>query len=626
MTTSRTKPRSFRKDINGLRAIAVIAVVIFHFYPTLLPGGFAGVDVFFVISGFLMSGIIFKGIEGNSFSLLRFYVARANRLIPALAVFCLILLILGWFFMTTWDYKTLGRDVATTMLFVSNIMYSMRSNYFDSGNNFLLHTWTLSVEWQFYIFYPIILVLLKKFISIENLKRTVVILCIVSFLFSIYSSIKWPAESYFLLPSRAWEMLFGGIAYLYPFRNNSNKNYLDSTVLELLGILLIISSYFFISSENSWPGYLAAIPVVGTWLVIQSSKESSFITGSAVFQKLGLWSYSIYLWHWPIAVSFNYYDINVTYKPIGILLSVLLGFISFYTIEKRRPRSVNLKKPIAAYVFITLSFAVVGSLLFKTQGIASREVLESNSLIQGGVANDHTIHEGLLLLNTKDDYDYLLIGDSNSNHYTRGILKEGSRVKSSWYATCISFPNSISTRSGHYVSWKNDCKENYKVGLGDKNIIIAQSWARPEKGSLECTTNECKLTGSYDYDMQYQLRELIEFYGKEKHIYIIGELPKPINNKIMKCLQTNKLLGLNRLCNSNEGFRGSSKRMNNILSIVASDYSNVFFIDPGNAICDDGVCNYNDNGNSIFMPDGEHLSGYGSEVIWDHIIKSIKSI
>src|SRR5699024_10052529 len=102
-----------------------------------------------------------------------------------------------------------------------------------------------------------------------------------SFLFSIYSSSKWPTESYFLLPSRAWEMLFGGIAYLYPFRNNSNKNYLNNTVLELLGILLIISSYFFISSDNSWPGYLAAIPVVGTWLVIQSSKESSFITGSA---------------------------------------------------------------------------------------------------------------------------------------------------------------------------------------------------------------------------------------------------------------------------------------------------------------------------------------------------------
>ena len=116
MTIKKDKKKSFRDDINGLRAIAVIAVVIFHFYPTLLTGGFAGVDVFFVISGFLMTGIICRGIEKNEFSILKFYAARANRLIPALTVFCLVILILGWFFITPWDYKTVGRDIASSML------------------------------------------------------------------------------------------------------------------------------------------------------------------------------------------------------------------------------------------------------------------------------------------------------------------------------------------------------------------------------------------------------------------------------------------------------------------------------------------------------------------------------
>ncbi len=154
---------NFRKDINGLRAIAVIAVVIFHFYPSLLTGGFAGVDVFFVISGFLMTGIIFRGLNKNNFSILEFYISRANRIIPPLAILCLALLIFGYFFTTTWDYKTVGRDVSTSMLFISNFMFSMRGGYFDTTDNFLLHTWSLSVEWQFYIIYPVLIVLFNKF-------------------------------------------------------------------------------------------------------------------------------------------------------------------------------------------------------------------------------------------------------------------------------------------------------------------------------------------------------------------------------------------------------------------------------------------------------------------------------
>jgi peptidoglycan/LPS O-acetylase OafA/YrhL len=143
----------FRKDLNGLRAIAVVAVVLFHFNASWMPGGFAGVDVFFVISGFLMTGIIFRGIEQKNFSILRFYVARANRIIPALAVLCLFLLVFGWFYLTPLDYKALGKHAAGSMGFLSNFMYMRESGYFDAASRekWLLHTWSLSVEWQFYI-------------------------------------------------------------------------------------------------------------------------------------------------------------------------------------------------------------------------------------------------------------------------------------------------------------------------------------------------------------------------------------------------------------------------------------------------------------------------------------------
>ncbi|MEF1337667.1 acyltransferase, partial [Vibrio rotiferianus] len=140
---------NFRSDINGLRAIAVISVVLFHFNPEILPGGFAGVDVFFVISGFLMTSIIFRGLENSNLSIVNFYISRANRIIPALAILCLVIMIFGWFYLTPLDFKTLGKHVSGSIRFISNSMYLKESGYFDVSANskWLLHTWSLSVEW-----------------------------------------------------------------------------------------------------------------------------------------------------------------------------------------------------------------------------------------------------------------------------------------------------------------------------------------------------------------------------------------------------------------------------------------------------------------------------------------------
>jgi peptidoglycan/LPS O-acetylase OafA/YrhL len=198
----------FRYDINGLRAIAVIAVVIFHFYPTYLPGGFAGVDVFFVISGFLMTGIIFRDLDENAFSLFKFYKSRINRIVQPLVFVCLFLLVFGWFFLTPWIYSAVGKHVLSSIGFVSNAIYLNEAGYFDvsSSEKWLLHTWSLSVEWQFYIIYPLILIALKKVTTLENIKRLVVLSCLIGFVFSIVASYKWPSHAYYLLPSRAWEM------------------------------------------------------------------------------------------------------------------------------------------------------------------------------------------------------------------------------------------------------------------------------------------------------------------------------------------------------------------------------------------------------------------------------------
>lgn len=328
----------FRKDINGLRAFAVIGVLLFHFNAAWMPGGFAGVDVFFVISGFLMTGIIFRGIEQEKFSILNFYVARANRIIPALALLCLVLLVFGWFYLTPLEYKALGKHAASSVGFLSNFIYWREAGYFDAASHekWLLHTWTLSVEWQFYIIYPLILVAMRKFLSIKTMKLAILVATVLAFIFCVYSTYKWPNASYFLLSARAWEMLIGSVAYLYPFTLEEKKK----KFVEVIGLALVIGSYFLISAENAWPGYLALFPVVGSFLIIQAQRNDSIITGNIVFQKIGTWSYSIYLWHWPLVVIIYTFALPEYYIYLGMALSILLGFLSYKYVEKINfPRS-----------------------------------------------------------------------------------------------------------------------------------------------------------------------------------------------------------------------------------------------------------------------------------------------
>lgn len=326
----------FRLDINGLRAIAIIGVVLFHFNNEWLSGGFSGVDVFFVISGFLMTSIIFRGLESNSFSLFKFYVDRANRIIPALAFLCLVLFVFGWFYLAPIDYKPLGKHILSSMEFSSNHTYLNESGYFDkvAYSKWLLHTWSLSVEWQFYILFPVILIVLKKSLRLETLKKLLLITTIISLIISVYLSYSSPISAFYLLPSRVWEMLLGGVAFLYPITiKDTHKK-----AMEWSGLSLILIGYLVVSNRDIWPGYMAVIPVLGTYLMIMSNRQNSILTNNVVFQYIGKWSYSIYLWHWPVVVFGVYFSID-NWWVLGIPLSILLGYLSYSLIESIKFKS-----------------------------------------------------------------------------------------------------------------------------------------------------------------------------------------------------------------------------------------------------------------------------------------------
>jgi hypothetical protein len=241
------------------------------------------------------------------------------------------MMIFGWLYLSPNDFKTLNKHVVSSITFLSNIIYWTESGYFDANSHqkWLLHTWSLSVEWQFYIIYPLVLVLLRQFLSVKALKIALLIGAVTGFVFCIIVTYRWPNAAYFLLPSRAWEMMAGGLAYLYPFNIKEERK----RAIEWAGFVLIVGSYFFISKENYWPGYLALLPVFGTYLIIQAQRNDSVITSNAIFQSLGTWSYSIYLWHWPFVVAMYYFSLSDDYIYVGVVLSLIAGFLSHKYIE-----------------------------------------------------------------------------------------------------------------------------------------------------------------------------------------------------------------------------------------------------------------------------------------------------
>lgn len=327
------KNKSFRYDINGLRAIAVISVVFFHFNREIVPSGFAGVDVFFVISGYLMTSIITTRLNNNNFSLLNFYMSRVNRIIPPLLFMVFIVMLFGWFFLSASDYKSLSKHAASSTLFLSNYVYFLESGYFESSSyeKWLLHTWSLSVEWQFYILYPLLIIALTKIFSFSNTKKILLLLTVASFFYSNHLSSASPSLSYFDFPSRSWEMLLGGIAFLF----KPNLGLVQRRLCLSIGWVFILYSILFFNEKTIWPSAYTLIPTIGAYLVIVSNLQNLIIFKLKFIQLIGKTSYSVYLWHWPIVVLGYYFGVSY-WIFIGVPLSFFMGYLSYKIIEQRK--------------------------------------------------------------------------------------------------------------------------------------------------------------------------------------------------------------------------------------------------------------------------------------------------
>lgn len=360
----------FRQDINGLRALAVLVVVLFHFGVAPVSGGFAGVDVFFVISGYLMTGIIVSRLEQGRFSLLDFWLARGRRIVPALLVPCVALLGLGWFWMSPLDYQALGKHIVSSLAFVSNVAYLRESGYFDaaSQDKWLLHTWSLSVEWQFYMVYP---VLLLAAWALGRHRQAIVWTVWAGFLASLAASLAWvdshPSQAYYLLPFRAWQLLAGGLVFLHAPRLQASAG--TRSLLAWAGLAAIAFSCIHYTHDTPWPGVAALLPVGGAALVIAAASRGLWLTDNPVAQSLGKWSYSIYLWHWPVWAGLAYFGVHrqPAWIATGIAASVGLGMLSFVLVE--RP-SARLLQAAPGRGRAGLALATVSAVVLAPAGLA----------------------------------------------------------------------------------------------------------------------------------------------------------------------------------------------------------------------------------------------------------------
>jgi peptidoglycan/LPS O-acetylase OafA/YrhL len=282
---------NYRADIDGLRAVAVVLVVAFHAFPTVVRGGFVGVDVFFVISGYLITGLILSGQRSSRFSFADFFARRARRILPALAVVIVAALAIGWPLLLPSAYQSLGRYGVAAALFFPNLLSLSEVGYFDAAAETkpLLHLWSLGVEEQFYLVWPLLLVVLNKWPA--RLTASLSVIVAASFLYSCYATRYQPAAAFYSPWSRLWELGVGGILASTNLRLRSHNS------IAYLGIALIVGSAIVLNKASPFPGALALLPVIGAALVIIFNSN---VLGHRWPVFIGLISYPLYLWHWPL--------------------------------------------------------------------------------------------------------------------------------------------------------------------------------------------------------------------------------------------------------------------------------------------------------------------------------------
>ncbi len=438
----------YRADIDGLRAVAVLLVLGFHAFPGWIKGGFIGVDIFFVISGYLISTIIFQQLGDNDFSFIEFYGRRIKRIFPALLLVMISSYVFGWYSLDSEEFKQLGKHLAGGAAFVSNLLLWSESGYFDNGADTkpLLHLWSLGIEEQFYIFWPVVLWLGWK--SKSNLLLIAIVIGLLSFGLNIGSLHNNPTAAFYSPLTRFWELLVGSIlAYITLRRSHvspeKSSGSMSCHVQSLLGAAFLSAGLLFISREQHFPGWWALLPTAGAALIISAGKHAWFnrvILSNRALVWVGLISFPLYLWHWPLLSFARIVESETpsrTTRMVVVIASIILAWLTYRLIEKPIRLNKNSSLKISLLLVAMLGVAAVGYNTFARDGLAFRDVAQQLAIKSSGDAGGDQgksipscgIKKAaeMIFQNCKQDSraepKYALLGDSKAASLYGGLVR-----------------------------------------------------------------------------------------------------------------------------------------------------------------------------------------------------------
>ncbi|WP_285447129.1 acyltransferase family protein [Xanthomonas sp. LMC-A-07] len=621
----------YRRDIDGLRALAVLAVVIYHFEKSVLPGGFVGVDIFFVISGYLITGIIYR--DWRDFKILDFYSRRIRRILPAATFVAGSTLVFGYFFLLPADVVGLSESVAATLLYSANVYFwlFLDNSYFAASSETvpLLHMWSLGVEEQFYLVQPVLMLLLLRIGG----KRLVVITCgfvaLVSFLVGEFYIARDPSFAYYMLPARCGEFLIGSLLFFWQDWRHKESTTI-SNALGFVGFILLAGAVFNLKETNGFPGFVALFPTIGAALLIASGANStswtSCLFSGSIFRYIGLRSYSLYLWHWPVLALWRYAYGELTTGGVVICVGVTLILTEFsYQLIETPFRHLYLMKRIkSTYIPIVSGCLVLGCALF---------LINSNGLLPTKSNKAYMSRLELLSYDTKPAYEFYYNCQMSSYDPTLWSKKEcvlGDLEKS---------PNTLlwgDSNAAHYIGYLDAIAGKYNFSF--RNISL--SACPPLKGNLNglvpaTLIESCEKFNAEALRASKAYKHVIigaswesyaSFKGEERFESTIKELAEagvnvvialkiPVFNDLERMCESKSLRIPLMNCAGRMTYRDLGEtEVNKKLMRLASKYPNVSFFSVRNQICIDGSCSALKSAKLIYFDRG-HLSMVGSRAL-----------
>ncbi len=655
--------------IDGLRALAVLLVVLFHFDFEKLAGGFVGVDVFFVISGYLITRNIQSGIELKTFSFWGFYRSRIRRLYPALLATIAITLVVSMLLLSPDHLELASRSSISATLSVANLYFWSEAGYFDVDAIFkpLLHFWSLSVEEQYYLFWPAALVLILKTTKRRYTQALIFSVFLIASLFYTESLIhSEPSKAFYWFHARIYEFLIGAILVYFPKRNINNALEIFITIL---GISMILYSGMFYDKSTLFPGVSALLPCIGAALIIltRDSKSSRFFLANPVMVWLGKVSYSIYLVHWPIWVLYSYWKFDqissIEKFFLGLLTLIIAGFMYYLVESKFR---FNVRKNNNKFYLLTatsvISILVASALIISLNGLPSRIKFKFDTGLMSKI-NCELVENSNPKIKEKrctygssssDAKKILLLGDSHAGHLNTGLRRLGKEKNlsfESWtFSGCppiwgaykaydVKFKR-LSHKESHCKSlvskWQKYVKEN-EFDL----IILASRWALLTEPTFYTPTREFRRDFLVDLDspvftleaarktfknkLAYTALEISNSKSKPK-VIVIGQVPV-LGKNIQGCDRVPKYFisneRLKKRCQSKVAYNDAMGRLNFTNDVIAGlESERILPILPSKFLCSkaDEICKTVIKGNSVYLDDN-HLNVRGSQ----YFIESIGS-